>query len=375
MSVKQQLRAIVVGAGSAGEGHALALRHTGVEVVALCARQPAVVQAVADRLAIPRASTDWRHTLETVKPDIVALATPAALRGEVIEAATALGCHLYCDKPLATTAEEAKRLYRLVERAGVKHAYAATGRYDPSIAWLGELVGDGAIGTVREIACTFRLPFPLRTPWSWWDVLTLGGGWLNQILPHVLGVAMTITGGEVQRVMGQARLGRRQAPVVPDIHHFDVLFRGEKDPTPEAARHLEWRGCDADGAFTALMTISSARGEVAGSAAVGTLASTPWPPNGWGVYGDEGTLLAEGDFSFTVYRLGSAGADRELLPVPQRMLDALAGGDWWAALADDFVADLRGEAHRPYLTFRDGWRFQEAIDAIRAGGGWYTLPT
>ena len=27
-----------------------------------------------------------------------------------------------------------------------------------------------------------------------------------------------------------------------------------------------------------------------------------------------------------------------------------------------------------YLTFRDGWRYQEAIEAIRAGAGWRTLP-
>jgi hypothetical protein len=46
----------------------------------------------------------------------------------------------------------------------------------------------------------------------------------------------------------------------------------------------------------------------------------------------------------------------------------------WAALARDFVADIRGEPHEPYLTFRDGWRYQEAIDAIRAGHGWHDLP-
>jgi hypothetical protein len=62
------------------------------------------------------------------------------------------------------------------------------------------------------------------------------------------------------------------------------------------------------------------------------------------------------------------------------LLDALpsVGDDatnTWTALAADFVADVRGESHQPYLTFRDGWRFQEAIDAIRAGRGWYTLPS
>ena len=128
------LRAIVIGAGWAGEGHTLALRHCGVEVEAICARQMDVVRAVADRLGIPIASTDWRRTLADVKPDIVSMATPAALRGEVIEAATATGCHILCDKPLATSAAEAKRLFNLAHEAGVKHAYAATHCYDPSVA-------------------------------------------------------------------------------------------------------------------------------------------------------------------------------------------------------------------------------------------------
>lgn len=379
MNMDKRLRAIVVGAGFAGEGHTLALRHAGVEVVAICARQPAVVQAVAGRLEVPQASTDWRHTLEAVKPDIVALATPASLRQEVVEAATELGCHLFCDKPLATSAEDARHLYRLVERAGVKHAYASTHRYDPSVVWLGELVHDGAIGTLREIECTFRLAFPPLSPWGWWDMLASGGGWLNGWLTHVLGMLATISGGDLLRAMGQARPGRQQAPVVPDIHDFRVLFTGEKNPTPEAAEHLEWHACDADGAFTALFTVSSAWGDVAVSVVVSSVASASWPPSGWRLYGDEGTLLAEGFTSFTVCWLGGAGAEREALPVPQRLLDELpsVGEDEtnkWAALAADFVTDVRGEAYRPYLTFRDGWRYQEAIDAIRSGRGWYTLP-
>src|SRR5205823_4485222 len=114
VTMSEQVRAVVVGAGWAGEGHTLALRHCGVEVVAICARRPEVVRAVADRLEVPEASTDWRGTLERVRPEIVSLATPAALRGEVVDAATDLGCHVLCDKPLAATAGEARFLYHLV---------------------------------------------------------------------------------------------------------------------------------------------------------------------------------------------------------------------------------------------------------------------
>jgi hypothetical protein len=66
--------------------------------------------------------------------------------------------------------------------------------------------------------------------------------------------------------------------------------------------------------------------------------------------------------------------------VPPRLTDALPPPgnlpvDTWAALARDFRADIRGEAPQPYLTFYDGWRYQEAIDALRAGRGWYDLPS
>ena len=146
----KKLRAVVIGAGWAGEGHTKALQQQGVEVAAICARQADVVQKVAAGLGIPQASTDWRQTLFDLQPDIVTLATPAGLRGDVVEAAAQLGCHILCDKPLAATADEAQRLYKLVEQAGVKHAYAATHRYGPEVLWTAELIAQGAIDAIRQ---------------------------------------------------------------------------------------------------------------------------------------------------------------------------------------------------------------------------------
>jgi len=65
--------------------------------------------------------------------------------------------------------------------------------------------------------------------------------------------------------------------------------------------------------------------------------------------------------------------------MPQRLKDeVLAVGDFiqsrWCTLARDLVADIQGKAHRNYLTFRDGWRYQVAIEAVRGGQGWTELP-
>src|SRR3954463_8256954 len=92
------LRAIVVGAGFAGEGHTIALRENGVAVEAICARTLSAVQAMADKLGVPRASVNWRETLDEIRPDFVSVPPPAGAHAEVIEAALARGCHVYSDK-------------------------------------------------------------------------------------------------------------------------------------------------------------------------------------------------------------------------------------------------------------------------------------
>jgi len=71
--MSKHLRAVVVGAGWAGEAHTKALQWCGAEVAAIFARRPEAVRAVADRLGVIEASTDWRATIERLRPDIVAL--------------------------------------------------------------------------------------------------------------------------------------------------------------------------------------------------------------------------------------------------------------------------------------------------------------
>ena len=70
----------------------------------------------------------------------------------------------------------------------------------------------------------------------------------------------------------------------------------------------------------------------------------------------------------------------EVLPVPQRLKDKMPAAvkdfvqNRSCALARDFVADFQEKAYCNYLTFRDGWRYQVAIEAVREGQGWTELP-
>jgi predicted dehydrogenase len=127
------LRALILGSGYAGQGHALALRDAGVEIVGITGRTRSVVERVAATLDIPHASTDWKQALAELQPDIAAVGTPGGVHFEPVMATLAQGCHIYFDKPLAATAtaSQARAMFQEAQKRGVKTAYTASFRYQP----------------------------------------------------------------------------------------------------------------------------------------------------------------------------------------------------------------------------------------------------
>ena len=384
----KKLKAVVVGAGWSAEGHTKAFQHYGVEVLAICARKPDIVQKVASGLGVPEASTDWRKSLLKHKPDIVALTTPAILRTEVIELAVELGCHIISEKPLALTAAEAEHIYNLIKDTGLKHGFAATHLYDPSVAYVRELLtqqhGIGEL-TAVDVGYSRRIPSgaPSKTvkPWNWMSSLAHGGGALNNGLTHRLGMLERMTGMKVVSAVGEAKTAIRKAPVVPEIRDFRVWRR--REITTEAASKLEWRVCDAEWDYSAFFKLRPSRTADPENDILVTMRTNPGvpthsPTGGWYFYGTHGTLVGRGGHILSPLTK-HVGEKTEELSVPQTLTDALPriGDDIqnkWVALVRDFLADIENRPHDPYLTFQDGWRYQIAIDAIRASTGWTQIP-
>ena len=384
----KKLKAVVIGAGWSAEGHTKAFQHYGVKVLAICARKPDIVQKVASGLGVPDASTDWRKSLLKHKPDIVAVTTPAILRTEVIELAVELGCHIISEKPLALTAPEAEHIYNLIKDTELKHGFAATHLYDPSVAYVKELLTQqhviGAL-TAVDVGYSRRIPSdtPSTTvkPWNWMSSLAHGGGALNNGLTHRLGMLERMTGMKVVSAVGEAKTTVREAPVVPEIRDFRVWR--SKEITREEASQLEWRVCDAEWDYSAFFKLSLPEMVDTQNDILVTMRTQPGvpthaPTGGWYFYGTQGTLVGRGGHILSPLTK-HVGETSEALPVPQNLTDNLPriGDDIqnkWVALVRDFLADIEDRPHEPYLTFQDGWRYQIAIDAIRASEGWTQIP-
>ncbi len=378
----KKLTAIIIGAGWSAEGHTKAFQHYGVEVLAICARKAEIVGRVSTELGVPNASIDWRKSLLEHKPDIVAITTPAILRTEAVELAVELGCHIVCEKPLALNAEDATHIYNLIKETELKHAFAATHRYDPSVAFMRQLLTEEKIIgdlTAVDVGYTRRIhgsPSDKIKPWNWMSSLAHGGGALNNGLTHRLGMLERMTGMKTTAAVGEAKIHPRKAPVVPEIRDWRV-WRSTMI-TQEEASKLEWRECDAEWDYSAFFKLGEPNKDTDNSILV-TMKTHPGVPShkpdgGWFFYGTQGTLVGRGGHILH-HITKHVGEEVEEFSVPQELQDDLPQiGDEiqnkWTALVRDFLADIEDRPHEPYLTFQDGWRYQVAIDAIRASTGW-----
>lgn len=371
------LKAVVIGAGWAGEGHTIGLRDAGVEVVAMCGRTPEPAQAMAAKLNIPNLRLDWQAALDEFKPDIVAIATPAAPHWDMATAAASLGCHVVCDKPLAVNAAEARAMLRAVEQAGVKHAYATTSRYGPAVIYARNLIAEGLIGQVREIESSVHFSISNWT-FHWIHQLSQGGGMLNNLFTHKLGQVLYATGGEVQAVMGQARRLTERALVGPTLHDFRELFSLHIDP-----KHVEkgeWREVDADTGYTVVLQLAMPDGKLASALFQASGGGVHRHPDYLAFYGITGTLWLTGpNAPDCLHHFDTERQEWRDVPIPQDVIAALPQAEAfeqrdWNSLFREFVADIRGEGSAGYPTFRDGWIAAEIIEIVRSGGSWTPLP-
>jgi predicted dehydrogenase len=375
-----KLRALIVGAGYAGQGHALALRDCGVEIVAMAGRTRAVLEKVAAEMGIPLASLDWRKTLAEIRPEIVAVGTPGGTHFEIVRAALDLGCHVFLDKPQATSAVEAKQLYLQARAAGVKTAYAASFRYQPAVLFAKELAANGEIGALYETECVSHYNWPKLTSFGWAHRLDAGGGRLNNNFVHKLAIALNVTGGTVLAAMGETRNDLGRVPVGHPVHDFRDFTKMALS-AEEAARG-EWREVDSDWSYTVLARL----GAPASNWQDGVSATFRHSALRAGMledyvafYGEGGTIHINGAYAQGRVYLGRSKGDWREFPIPQRItesLPAIADDTQrnWTQLAREFVADIRGEGDAGYLRFRDGWLFQETIDIVRSGLNWTRLP-
>jgi predicted dehydrogenase len=141
--------AAVVGTGSAGTRHARNLLDAGLDVV--------FVSRTADG---PRSVGTKEVTVvddlgaALAAADVAVVANPTSLHLDVLRRAIESGCHVLCEKPVATGASGVRAVAARAAAQGLVIAVDCQMRFHPLAVEMRELVRDGAIGVVVDVEST-----------------------------------------------------------------------------------------------------------------------------------------------------------------------------------------------------------------------------
>ena len=235
----------LIGAGFMGKAHSLAYaampmffwpapalphRYIVADVTEDSAKE------AAQRFGFERSTGDWRDVVNDASVDVVDIATPNNTHAEIAIAAAKAGKHIICEKPLARTLEEAKRMYEAVQDAGTVNMVAFNYRRTPAVALAKKLIEEGAIGKVRNFRGTYLQDWSAdpNGPLSWrFKKSVAGSGALGDIGTHVIDFARYLV-GEITSVNAMMQTYIKERPVqqggVDKLGAAGTLTNVEKAP-------------------------------------------------------------------------------------------------------------------------------------------------
>jgi predicted dehydrogenase len=114
--MKQKLNIAMIGSGFIGKVHSNAFRQVGhffdlpyeLHLSVICGRNRTKLDAAAAQWGWEEVETDWHALINRKDIDIVDIAVPNALHAPIAVAAAEAGKTVLCEKPLATSLEEAE---------------------------------------------------------------------------------------------------------------------------------------------------------------------------------------------------------------------------------------------------------------------------
>lgn len=165
-----------------------------LDLVAVVSPNSDRAKSFADRNEIPHYYTDPAEMYEIEQPEIVSICTPNRFHYENVMLALDNQCNVFCEKPPALMAEQAKEMYEKAQKKNCLLAYNFHHRFADDVAILKKEVDSGVLGEIylSKVKALRRCGIP-----GWGDFTSKdiqGGGPLIDIGIHMLDAALYILG-------------------------------------------------------------------------------------------------------------------------------------------------------------------------------------
>jgi len=235
----------LIGTGFMGKCHAMAWSHVrpvfgdipDIRLETLCDIDPELTLQRSREYGFARAETDWRKLIEDDRIDVVSITAPNNVHREMAVAFLEAGKHVWCEKPMALTLDEAEAMAAAAENARGRTLLGYNYIKNPAVMHAKHLIATGDIGDIvhfRGQVDEDYLASP-DVPWSKRARIDLWGlGTLGDITCHLVSFAHFLL-GDIASVAADMGTVVKQRPVPgtnemrevenEDIAHAIVRFK------------------------------------------------------------------------------------------------------------------------------------------------------
>lgn len=171
----------------------------------ICGRNLSELREFADRWGWRNATSDWKRAIADPEIDLVDIGTPNHLHKEMALAAFEAGKHIACEKPLASTLEDARDMLAAAKRAKKSKTFVWYNyRRCPAVALAHQLVAEGRIGRIYHVRGYYLQDWAgPDVPLIWrFQKKVAGSGSHGDLCAHIIDMARFVTGDEFSEIIG-----------------------------------------------------------------------------------------------------------------------------------------------------------------------------
>jgi predicted dehydrogenase len=253
----ESVRLGVVGVGNISQLNVPGyLDHPGCEVVALCDPRVEQARARADAWRIRRVYGSLDDLVADKNIDAVEILSPTYLHAEHVVAAARAGKHVSCQKPIANSVADARRMISACSEAGVTFRVTENCCHYPPLERARQLLREGTIGTptvirIKTVVGKTDSEFQANLDpdgYTWrFDAHSPGGHLFDDVV-HKYAMALWLVDEDVRNVQAVVRKGRLffEEPMVAlfEYGRDNLLGMMEVSHAPGMFIPSDWYGAD-----------------------------------------------------------------------------------------------------------------------------------
>lgn len=227
-----------------------------VEVTAIAARDVSRAREFAKANGIPRVLASYEDLIADPDIEVIYNPLPNSLHCEWSIRAMRAGKHVFCEKPMASNADEAQRMAQVADETGLLLVEAFHYRYHPLADRIRVMIRDGAIGKLQHVEGNFSVPIPpnnIRFDWS------LAGGATMDLGCYPLHMIRYFSGMTPRVIAAKAQVGP------PNI---DITMEADLELAPDMTARMTC-SMAADAQLGASFIARGDRGELKATNPVG----------------------------------------------------------------------------------------------------------